>query len=190
MKRVIIIHCWEGYPEYCWYPWAKSELEKRGFQVEVPAFPETDYPKIEKWVPHLAEVIGEPDEELYLIGHSIGCAAIMRYLENLPEAKKISGAVFVAGFTDNLGYEEIKSFFETPFNFEKIKSQSKNGFVAINSDNDPYVDLKHAEILKDNLGAEVIIKHNAGHFSGSIENETACLELPDVVESIEKMTGK
>ncbi|MFA5872249.1 MAG: alpha/beta hydrolase [Parcubacteria group bacterium] len=190
MKRAIIVHCWEGYPEYCWYPWVKSELEKRGFQVEVPAFPETDSPEMEKWVPHLAQAIGESDEDLYLTGHSIGCAAIMRYLENLPEGKKIGGAVFVAGYTDNLGYEEIKSFFETPFDFGKIKSMSKNGFIAIHSDNDPYVDLKHADIFKDKLGAEVIIKHDAGHFSGSIENEKACLELPDVVESIEKLTEK
>lgn len=45
MKRAIIIHCWEGYPEYCWYPYAKNKLEEKGFQVEVPAFPDTENPK-------------------------------------------------------------------------------------------------------------------------------------------------
>ena len=29
MKRVIIIHCWEGYPKYCWYPYVKKELEEK-----------------------------------------------------------------------------------------------------------------------------------------------------------------
>jgi len=45
MKRVIIIHCWEGYPEYCWYQSVKKELENKGFQVEVPKMPETELPK-------------------------------------------------------------------------------------------------------------------------------------------------
>lgn len=188
MKRAIIIHCWEGYPEYCWYPWVKKELEAKGFQVEVPSFPETDLPKLEKWLPYLQEAAGQPDEQLYLIGHSIGCAAIMRYLETLKEGQKIGGVVFVAGFTENVGYEEIQSFFRTPMDFEKIKGRSKNGFAAIQSDDDPYVDLKYADILKEKLGAEIIIKNKAKHFSGAIENEEACLELPDVVRSMEKLS--
>ena len=46
MNRVIIIHCWEGYPEYCWYPQTKKELEKEGFEVRVPEMPETISPKL------------------------------------------------------------------------------------------------------------------------------------------------
>jgi len=190
MKRVIIVHCWEGYPKYCWYPWAKKELEAKGFQVQVPTFPETELPKMEKWMPKLQEIIGKPDEDLYLIGHSIGCATIMRYLETLDENQKISGVVFVAGFHKNVGYDEIQSFFETPIDLEKIRSRSKNGFIAIHSDDDPHVDLKYAEDFKKKLGAEIIIKHAAKHFSGAIEGEDACLELPEVVSSVEKLSVK
>lgn len=187
MKRVIIIHCWEGYPEYCWYPWVKKELEAKGFKVQIPTFPDTEKPKMKDWLAMLKEVADEPDENLYLIGHSLGCATIVRYLETFNEDQKIGGAVFVAGFTESLGYDETQSFFETPMDLEKIKTKSKNGFVAIQSDNDPYVDLKHAGILKEKLGAEIIIKHNAKHFSGTIEGENSCLELPEVVESVEKL---
>ncbi|MFA6973383.1 MAG: alpha/beta hydrolase [Parcubacteria group bacterium] len=187
MKRAIIVHCWEGYPEYCWYPYVKKELEVRGFQVTVPSMPETELPKMRKWVPHLQEAAGAPDEELYLIGHSIGCAAILRYLETLGEDQKIGGVVLVAGFTGDIGYDEVKNFFETSFDFAKIKSKIKNGFVAIQSDDDPYVNLKYADIFRKELGAEIIIKHNAKHFSGAIEGEDACLELPEVVASVEKL---
>src|SRR3972149_6730565 len=120
-KRAVIVHCWEGYPEYCWYPQTKKELEAAGFEVFVPAMPETDNSKLSLWFPKLQEVIGNPDENLYLIGHSIGCATILRYLENIDEAEKIGGAVFVAGFTENPGYDEIRTFFDEPFDFEKIK---------------------------------------------------------------------
>lgn len=188
MKRAIIVHCWEGYPEYCWYPWVKRELEKRGFRVEVPFFPDTENPKMDAWLPKLKEVVGQFDEGLYLIGHSLGCITIMRYLESLGERQKIGGVVFVAGFVENVGYDEIQTFFENPVDLEKIKTRAKNGFVAVHSDDDPYVDLKYADIFKEKLAAEIIIKHNAKHFSGAIEGEDSCIQLPEVVQSIEKLT--
>ncbi len=187
MKRAIIIHCWEGYPEYCWYPWVKAKLEALGFLVDVPAFPDTKNPKLSEWLAMLKKNAGQPDEDLYLIGHSLGCIAIMRYLESLSDNQKIGGVIFVAGFTENVGYDEIETFFETPVDLKKIKERVKNGFVAIHSDDDPYVDLKYADIFKEKLGAEIIIKHNAKHFSGAIEGEDSCTELPDVVASVEKL---
>lgn len=190
MKRAIIIHCWEGYPEYCWYPWVKNELKKLGFQVEVPLMPDTENPQLDKWLPALKKLVGNPDEDLYLIGHSLGCATIMRYLETLDENQKVGGVIFVAGFTENVGYAEIQSFFETPIDLEKVKDKSKNGFVAIQSDNDPHVDLKYADIFKEKLSAKIIIKHNAGHFSGTIEGEESCLKLSEVVESVENLKNQ
>ncbi len=189
MKRVVIVHCWEGYPEYCWYPSVKKQLEGMGFEVKVPAFPETELPKQKKWVPYLAEQISEPDENLALIGHSVGCITILRYLESLPQNQRVGGVILVAGFTDDIGYEELKNFFETPIDFEKIKTKSKNGFIAIHSDNDPYVDLKFGDIFKEKLRAEIIIKHDMGHFSGAIEDKKSCTELPDIIKSIEKLSG-
>lgn len=188
MKRAIVVHCWGGEPEYAWYPWVKKKLEVHGFFVAVPNMPDTENPKMNAWVPLLAEIVGEPDEELVLIGHSIGCATIMRYLETLSDAQKVGGVVFVAGFNENVGFDEIQTFFETPIiDLAKIKTKSKNGFFAIHSDNDPYVDMKYADILKEGLGAEVIVKHAAAHFSGATDGEDVCLELPDVTSSVEKL---
>ena len=182
LDRAIIIHCWDGTPNYCWYPWVKRELEARGFKVSVPAMPETGAPKLALWLPCLATSVGSPNENLYLIGHSAGCITILRYLETLKPHQRVGGAVLVAGFTDDLGYKEMKKFFETPIDFEKIKTKSKNGFVTINSDNDPYVDLKYADIFKEKLGTQAIIKHAMGHFSGSVDNESSCTKLPEVIE--------
>src|SRR3990167_9204966 len=98
MKRAIIVHCWEGYPEYCWYPWLKNELEKRDFRVSVPAFPDTDNPKQDQWVDFLKKEAGSPDKNLYLVGHSIGSAAIRRskvFLKNLLILEKLSKAPFI-----------------------------------------------------------------------------------------------
>lgn len=186
MKRAIIVHCWSGNPEYCWYPQTKRELEKAGFEVKVPEMPETDAPEFSSWLKTLQDEAGAPDKELYLVGHSLGCVTIMRYLEALPKGSKVGGVVFVAGFTEDLEYKELKSFFETSLNFENIKSKA-NSFVAIYSDNDPYVPVKYAEILKENLDAKLIFKPGLKHFSGPAVYEESCTSLPEVSQAILQM---
>lgn len=164
-KRAFLIHGWEGVPEEGWRPWLKNELEKESFEVIVPAMPDTNYPKITAWVPHLIKTVGKPTENDYFVGHSLGCITILRYLETLDKKEKISGSVLVAGFSDDLGYQELKGFFETPINWSKIKGHCEK-FVAIMSDNDPYVPLRHGDVFHKQLGARVVIEHNRKHFSG------------------------
>lgn len=142
MKRAIIVHCWEGTPQYCWYPQTKKELKNNGFAVIVPQFPETEAPKLSLWLPKLREVVGEPDPETFLIGHSVGCITILRYLESLQKGEVLGGIVLVAGFTSDLGFTELKNFFETPIAFDTIRSKALY-FTAIHSDDDPYVPLLH-----------------------------------------------
>lgn len=184
MKRAVIIHCWGGNPEYAWYPWVKAELEKTGYQVSVPAMPDTDEPRLDKWLPCLKAVIGDPDEELILIGHSIGTVTIMRYLESLGGAQRIGKAILVAGFTDQLGFRELENFFEKPLDFKKIKAACAQGIAVIQSDDDQYVSEQYGIRLQEELGAALIIKHGAKHMSGSVDNEDTCLELPEVMHQV------
>src|SRR3989344_2686921 len=44
VKRIIIIHCKGSHPNDIWYPWVKAELEKRGFEVQIPELPNPDEP--------------------------------------------------------------------------------------------------------------------------------------------------
>lgn len=197
MKRVVIVHCWAGVPDSRWYPSVKSSLEKEGFEVVVPEMPDTDHPRPDTWLAKLIQVIGEPDEDLYLVGHSVGVVTILRYLEKLPGGFKIGGVVSVAGYTDGLENIELiedksvlPTFFVPPLDYEKIKRSAKK-FVAIYSDNDPYVDPKYAEILKDKLGAELIFKKGFGHFSepDGDGDSVVVKDLPDVAEAIKKMAN-
>ena len=188
MKRAFIIHGWGGYPEEGWFLWLKRELEKKEFQVMVPAMPETDAPKIGSWVNHLANLVGTPDEETFLIGHSIGCQTVLRYLEKLPAGQRVGGVVLVAGWIHrldgDLSPEELiiaKPWIETSLDLNKVKGKSKN-FTAIFSDNDQFTRLtkENEEIFKNQLGAKVIEEHAKGHFSGS----DGVTELPNVLKAI------
>jgi predicted alpha/beta hydrolase family esterase len=183
MKRAIIVHCWGGSANYAWYPWAKAELEKLGYEVLVPDMPNTDLPKLAEWLPELQRLVGEPDDELVLVGHSLGTVTIMRYLETLQNGQ-IGKAILVAGFTDHLEFKELENFFETKLDFANIKPKSKNGFVVIQSDNDPYIPADHGTRLEKELGAKLIIKHDANHMSGALGSEGACTELPEVIQNL------
>lgn len=183
MKRAFLIHGWEGRPEGAWRPWLKRELEEKGFSVTVPEMPDTNHPKREAWVGHLARVVGMPDKDCYFVGHSLGCITILRYLEGLKEGQRVGGTVLVAGFTDNLGYKELAGFFSTGIDWKKINTVCKS-FVAIHSDNDPYVPMKHGDVFNKELGAEVVVEHNKKHFG----EEDGIMELPSALYSMLKMS--
>jgi predicted alpha/beta hydrolase family esterase len=183
-KRAFIIHGWEGRPDHGWYTWLRKELEGKGFEAVALAMPDTEKPKMNEWVEHLKETVGEPDKDCYFIGHSLGCITILRYLESLKESQKIGGTVLVAGFVSHLGYEEIGSFFTTFVDWEKVKSHCDK-FVAIHSDNDPYVSTHYGDIFKEELGAQVILRHDMKHFA----KRDGFNELPDALDAVLKISG-
>lgn len=181
---MFIIHGWGSNPKDDFFPWLKRELEQKNFEVFVPEMPNTDNPKIEEWVPFLINAVGEPDENTYFIGHSIGCQTIIRYLEKID--KKIGGVVFVAGWfiLSNLETEEEKiignPWIETPIDFEKV-GKTTNNFIAIFSDNDPVVPLEeNKKIFETKFNAKIIVEHDKGHFNAS----EGVKELPVVMDSI------
>lgn len=186
-KRVFIIHGWDGSPEEGCFPWLKRELQNRGFEVYNPAMPEPLTPKIEAWVSFLKECIGIPDENTFLVGHSIGAQTILRYLESIDENIKIGGVVFLAGWvhlTDEAYETEDDSeiarpWLETSLNWDKIKSHA-NKFIAIFSDDDKLVPMSDSKILEEKLNAKIIIEHQKGHFSGN----SGIKELPSILNSV------
>lgn len=186
-KRVFIVHGWSGFPEYCWFPCAQQELEKRGFEVTVPLMPNTDAPTLAEWLPHLQKLVGMPDEQTYFVGHSAGAVTVLRYAESLTGNEKVGGVVTVAGFTQPLGHEQLNNFFPIPLNFEKIKQHS-NGFAVLVSDDDPLVPMTEGEALEKGLGVTKVVKHGAKHFSGAYYGGPACLELSEVIDAIEKLS--
>jgi len=188
MKRVFIVHGWGGSPKEAWFPWLKKELEQKGYSVTVPSMPDSEEPVIEKWVSHLSKTVGEPNEETYFVGHSIGCQTIMRYLASTN--KKVGGCVFVGGwFTlSELETSEEKTiakpWLQTSIDFSAIKKTTKK-IIAIFSDDDPYVPLENVKMFEKNLQAKTIIEHSKGHMGG----ESKTFKLQSALDSVLKITS-
>jgi len=188
MKRVFIIHGWDGYPEEGWFPWLKKELESRGFSVQVPSMPHPENPIIDDWVSFLKDSVGEPDENTYFIGHSIGCQTTLRYLETL-EGRVVGNVVLVAPWMTlsqevwDEGEETVATgnpWVETPINFEKVKNMARR-FICIFSEDDPAVPYEeNKRIFEEKLNAKIITTTGKGHF----REEDGVQELPSALQAV------
>lgn len=184
-NRAFIIHGWGATPESNWFPWLQGELNLDEIETVVPEMPDTENPILSKWLEKMREVIGEVDENTYLIGHSLGAITILRYIENLKDTDKVGGVILVSGFEKSLGIMETENFLQNELNYAKIKKIAKE-IVMINSDDDMFVPLELGKSLSKNLGAELIVLPNAGH----INDVNGTFMLPEALEVILKMAKK
>jgi len=183
MKKIFIIHGWGADSKSDWIPWLKKELENKNFEVFTPDMPNTDGPVIENWLSKFQELLPSPDENCILIGHSIGCQAIMRYLESL-EDKVVNKIILVAPWFNLKGLNDkellvAKPWIEALIDFDKVKSATKE-IICLFSDNDPVVPIEDEKLFKKRLDAETIIFNNKGHFNG----EDGIIEIPEILEFI------
>ena len=140
------------------------------------------HPKLNDWIKTISNIVGTPNKETFFAGHSLGCISIVRYLAALPKDVKVGGCVFVAGFSSNLGVQEISEFYSRPVDVKKATIHTAN-FVIIHSDNDEDVPMEKAKEFQKQLNAKFILEHNKGHIS----EDDGIRELPSALNSILEM---
>jgi len=188
-KKVYIIHGWGGDPKVDWYVWLENQLQDKGFEVCVLAMPNPESPDVKEWTDFISNQVGEPNDNILFIGHSVGCQAILRYLQE--SQTRALGVICVAGWFMLKGLdaeeEEIAELWLdiSLIDFKKIR-KNVGKLVAIFSDNDPYVPLvENKKVFEEELNAEIIIQKNKGHFT----EEDGIRELPVVLEEVLKIKG-
>jgi len=160
MKKILILHGLGGSSKENWFPWAKLKLEKKGMKVIVPDLPNAMNPDSDDWNASIKKLI-KNDEEITVIGHSLGGTAIYKLCED--NKIKIKEAIIIAAPFNDLGWDNLKLFFTgikdySVCNIEKC--------TLMYSDNDPYVPLNHAEEFKKRIqGSEILIYRKIGHFN-------------------------
>jgi uncharacterized protein len=192
LPRAFIIHGYQGYPDEAWQPWLKAELEKRGYVVALPAMPHPDRPIMAEWIGFIAGLVGEPDKDTALIGHSLGVQAVLRYLESLGRAGKAVGkTVLIAGsFPVGMSAEAADRRTEgdavlRPWLTLGVDSQWVNRAIGkctvILSDNDPIIPLEQAKAsFAAHLNATFVIERGKGHFN----EDDKLTDLPSALAAV------
>jgi len=162
-RNVLMVHGSYGNPEENWFPWLKSELEKTGCSVFVPRFPTPGGQTLDSWMKVFGGYEKYLGKETLVVGHSLGVPFLLSVLERKPA----KAAFFVGGFASLLGnrFDEVnKTFVQKDFDWKSIRKNCRK-FYIFHSENDPYVPLEKAEEVAKNLGTEIILVKNAGHFN-------------------------
>jgi predicted alpha/beta hydrolase family esterase len=185
MKTAIVIHGmpsktqWEtpGYKiaSRHWFPWIKSKLEEKGFEVFLPEMPEPYAPDYDKWAAEFEKL--PLQEDTVLVGHSAGAGFLVRWLsENKFRVGKVA---LVAPWLDP-SHSLPSRMFE--FEIDNSLVERTAGVTAfISSDDEADIQIS-LELLKSKLqGLEVKQFTDKGHFTiGDMKTE----EFPELLEVI------
>lgn len=158
------------------------ELSQKGIYACALAMPTPNNPVPSEWVEEIERhVKSNPRDQIYLVGHSLGSPAILRFLEKT-RAKNIKGAVFVSSPVYKTQKKKVAEFLKKPFDFKLIKSKVKN-ILVIHGDNDPAVSVEQGEYLAKQLKGKIIIIEKGGHLNGS----SGWYKLPQCLDGLLKM---
>jgi predicted alpha/beta hydrolase family esterase len=196
-KRAFIIHGYQSYPEEAWLPWLKAKLMKRSYRVALPAMPNPGRPSLPRWISFIADLVGEPDGKTVMVGHSLGCQAVLRYLEKLGGAgKSVGRTVLVAGaFPIGMPLAEAKRkaggnkamvpWFTTTVDPKKVKAAAGKCTVILSLD-DPYIPAQQALAdFRANLNPRIVVEQGKGHFN----EDDHLTELPAALQAATARDG-
>ncbi len=175
MKQVVISHgfqvtpelTWGDPPGLLWYPALKETLTKKGYTVNIPLLPDTNHPRVGPWTDGLRRAVDGDPASTILVGHSVGGANVLRYLERREGEQPFAGAVLVSTNAFDVGYTDLAEFFATAFEYERIRKNVKQ-MVIIFAIDDPVLApdaLKHGLTFLKNLDARMIVLPSGGHFT-------------------------
>lgn len=179
MRRAILIHgngnCT---PNDNWFPYLKKELDKLKIRVDAPQFPDTELARSCYWLPFLENDL-KADENTFLVGHSSGAIAAMRYAET----HRILGSALIGTYYTDLCMEseKLSGYFDRPWDWDAIKGNQK-WIIQFAGLNDPWIPISEAHVVRDKLGTDYYESADGGHFGGDYYKET----FPELLEAIKK----
>jgi uncharacterized protein len=174
--RLIIIPRWSGTPASDWYPWITAELSAREPQpfspIVVAAMPNPGLPTIPAWTSRVRQLLGDDPAELartVIVGHSVGCQAVLRALAELPDGVHVAGLLCVAGwFWTDAPWDSLVPWIETPCDLARVQAAVSGRITVMLSDNDPHTSdwRANSAAWQERLGADVVLVPGVHHFNG------------------------
>lgn len=178
MKKVYITHGYTANPERNWFPWLKKEVEKLGIECECLAMPDSHCPNPQTWLAHHKQML-KIDKNTLLIGHSLGCIALLNYLA--VSQQKVNHAIFVSGFYQKLpNLPELDEF--ANFYANQTACLPKKSYVICAQD-DRVVAHTFSDNLAQHLQADYIRLTSGGHFT----DREGVTELPIILMFIKQI---
>jgi predicted alpha/beta hydrolase family esterase len=192
MTRLCIVPRWSGGPDSDFYPWLRAQpgVRARIGELLSPAIAQPGQPTIAAWVESLQQSTAGSDlGSTYFLGHSVGCQAVLRFLEQSSDNARVAGVLCVAGWwTVDRPWDSIRPWIETPMDLDRVRRVGQR-FSVLLSDDDPFTaDWRENERQwRERLGADVRCVPGGKHFNAA-EEPAVLAALYALIDS--KVDGK
>jgi len=198
-KQVLVIHGGTAFPSHEEYlaflEDSQPELERMkartdwklglqgklggGFDVFQPRMPNGADARYDEWKMWFEKVAPLLEDEIILVGHSLGGVFLAKYLSENIFPKKIRAVVLISAPFDDEGSDESLYSFAPGDSLEKFKTQTDK-IVLYHSEDDPVVPFAQVKKYKERLPlADLHIFTDRGHF-----NQEEFPELIDILRSL------
>jgi len=198
-KQIILIHggnTFEKYGDYLKFlktlepsldylkkkSWKDSLQDKLGdgFDVIQMQMPNKLNSKYKEWKIYFDKYATLFNNEVILIGHSLGGIFLAKYLSENKFPKKITAAFLLSAPYEDKGMKESLGDFNLPGNLDNFSKQSDK-ILIYQSEDDTIVPVEHSRKYKRQLpNSELILLKNRGHLNQ--------LEFPEIIEDIKKLS--
>ena len=197
-KQVILIHggsTFDTYKDYLAFlnglkidlkryrrtKWSDSLRQDLGsrFDVLLPKMPNPMNAKYDEWKTLFKKIASLLDNNVILIGHSLGAIFLVKYLSENNFPKKILATLLVSPPYDDEGMEESLADFILPKNLSKFNKQGSKIFIYQSKD-DKVVPHSHLEKYKKALPNAIIREFKKrGHFNQP--------KFPELIKDIKEL---
>lgn len=184
-EHCIIIHGCPGKPEMDpetrtydkhWIPWTKRSLISHGILTEAPIMPEPWAPVYDQFKAEFEKL--SVDEHTILVGHSCGCAFLVRWLGETK--KKIAKLILVAPWkVSKPGDRQRDEFYG--YAIDPTIKERVGEIILFTSDNESDPGKKSIQEYCSMLGGQVISLSGHGHY---IFDHMGTEEFPELIAAI------
>lgn len=184
MTHIYLVHGYTASIDSHWFAWLENTLIKKYPQVQFTriAMPNSNAPEVDSWLDKLNQTL-KCDESTILVGHSLGCITLLRYLAH--SQAHVKALILVSGFAKSVAHlKELDPFVSVELPYAKLKKQIAHR-VMISSDNDKVVPPSHSKQLAKDLDMQLMEVKGHGHFVAR-EGVTS---LPQAEQVISKILG-
>ncbi|OGG55241.1 hypothetical protein A3D62_01495 [Candidatus Kaiserbacteria bacterium RIFCSPHIGHO2_02_FULL_49_11] len=187
MKKVIIIHGCPSDVERAmdantrtydkhWIPWIKEKLLAQNISVDTPLMPSPWEPDYERFKKEFEKYV--VTEESILVGHSCGCAFLVRWLGETK--KRIDKLILVAPWKiPEEGDIVKKAFYE--YEIDGTISSRVREIVMFTSNDEEDDGKRSLKIFHNALGGTIIELKSRGHYT---EGDMGTVEFPELLNEL------
>lgn len=166
-------------PKKDWKDSLQAELGE-GFEVFQPRMPNGSNAQYQEWKLWFNKILSLLDDNVILVGHSLGGIFLAKYLSEEFSSKKVKAIFLIAAPFDDTGITESLGSFTLVKSFDMFKKQTEKIFLYFSKD-DAVAPFVHAKKYLENLPeATLRIFEDRGHFKQA--------NFPELVQDIKNLT--